>query len=181
MNEDILLENASLREFFCKEENAYILERVGQLMTLPETGFGTAQQAAAFYKTSEATIKSVILRHKAEFKRCGYKVLSKKDFCEMHYASHKSLYVPKTRNIGILPRPCILLCGCLLRDSKIAKAIRSYLKNKAKDKGNMRMLWVKFNRHFEITRYSLLPENRFKEALQWLEDYCYENRHFARR
>jgi hypothetical protein len=29
--------------------------------------------------------------------------------------------------MGILPRPCLLLLGCLLRDSEVAKAVRAYL------------------------------------------------------
>ena len=44
------------------------------------------------------------------------------------------------------------------------------LKKKVKEKGRPITIWKRFNKAFEITRYKFLPENRFQEALEWIEN-----------
>ncbi len=46
MNEVILMESLTLREKLCTDEHTSILERVGDLITLPQEGFATTEQVA---------------------------------------------------------------------------------------------------------------------------------------
>ena len=78
MQSEILLESRSARLQLCKEENTSILERVGQLVTLPETVYATTKQVAQFYQVSESAIKMVVSRNPDELVACGYKLLHKK-------------------------------------------------------------------------------------------------------
>ena len=55
----------------------------------------------------------------------GYKVLSKKEFENLHNVSFKI----SNRGLGIFPRRSVLRIGMLLRDSVVAKLVRSYLLN----------------------------------------------------
>ena len=45
------------------------------------------------------------------------------------------------------------------------------LRDRVKAKGKPATIWAKFRLHFEITRYQFLPRRRFREALDWLEQY----------
>ena len=80
MQSEILLESRSARLQLCKKENISILEKVGQLVTLPKTALATTKQVAEFYRVSEKTIETLVVRHRDEFIKCGYKVFHKKDY-----------------------------------------------------------------------------------------------------
>ncbi len=123
MNEVILIESLSLREKLCTDEHTSILERVGNLITLPQEGFATTEQVAAFYKSPIKSIQTVVIRHRDELERDGYKVLTSKEFRDLHREGLKS----KARLIAIFPRKAILRIGMLLAESEIAKQIRNYL------------------------------------------------------
>ena len=45
------------------------------------------------------------------------------------------------------------------------------LKRRVKEKGNPCRIWSKLKTHFNITRYIYLPKDKFREALDWLENY----------
>lgn len=123
MDEAVLLESASLRRELCTDDNTAILERVGTLITLPESGFATTEQVAEFYRVSATAVKNIVQRHQDELEMDGYKSLSSKEFRETQLASLKS----KARMIAIFPRRAILRVGMLLVESEIAKQVRHYL------------------------------------------------------
>lgn len=75
----------------------------------------------------ESSIKMSVARHKDEYKRCGYKLLYKKELTQSHYVTESTSFGTRNYRIAIFPRPAILLGGCLLRDSVMAKAVRAYL------------------------------------------------------
>ena len=54
----------------------------------------------------------------------------------------------------------------------ISHAQADVLRMKAREKGNQRTLWKKFRQHFGISRYANLPEQKFTEAMDWLENFC---------
>lgn len=127
MDPEALLESSILRRQLCREENASILERVGQLAMLPNTDYATGPQMAEFYQVAEETIRTMTARNKKEFIEYGYKILTKKEITEFHNETLLSLFKSRSKNIALFPRPAILLAGCLLRDSDVARDIRRYL------------------------------------------------------
>ncbi len=49
------------------------------------------------------------------------------------------------------------------------------LKQRVKEKGNPATVWAKLRLHFDVTRYIFLPRSRFREVLDWLENYQLED------
>ena len=93
MDEVVLLESRSLREKFCTQENLAVLDRVGNLISLPGSGFATTEQVAEFYQVSITAVKSVVQRNQDELVTDGYNVLSAKEFRETHDASRKFVVI----------------------------------------------------------------------------------------
>ena len=223
--------------------------------TIPGTIYASKESVADFYEVSIGTIDSATSRHKDELVSDGYNSLSTNDFCALHNARVKS----KARFISLYTRRSVLRLGMVLRDSSMAKKVRSYLLNieeyiaptvckdelaqmadqvvaqallikavvteinMAKDgindlhrkyqDHNQRIaaleslqeqrptvmayitqeqmerlrnkvkklndkpitVWRKFNKYFSLTRYKFLPQSRFEEALQWLDNYASQN------
>ena len=125
MEEFMLLESASLRNKLCKDENTLVLEKIGQLTTLPETGWATTENVASFYQVPENTIRYVVKRNRKEVESDGYKVLSYSMLKKWHNVTFKI----SKRGLAIFPRRAVLRLGMLLRDSLVAKLVRSYLLN----------------------------------------------------
>lgn len=140
MNEVMITESISLREQLCTEKNTKILEQVGQLLTLPETGWATTEQVAIFYQVPENTIRYIVKRNQKELLSDGYKILSIKEFQKWHNATFQ---IPN-RGLAIFPRRAVLRVGMLLRDSLVAKLVRSYLLNAEQQLG------ISYSNHAEL-------------------------------
>ncbi|NUM33643.1 MAG: hypothetical protein HUU50_03830 [Candidatus Brocadiae bacterium] len=128
MEEVVLLESSTLRHQLCTERNTEVLEQIGNLVLIPNIGFATTEMLAEFYQVSIETIKKITLRHKDELELDGYIVVPWKEFMEKYSLPLKS----KGRMVALYPRKAILRIGMLLRDSSIAKQVRTYLINAEK-------------------------------------------------
>ena len=78
-----------------------------------------------FFEIPVENVRQIIKNYRDEFISDGYKVLSSKDFRKVFQIPLKS----KARSVAIFPRRAVLRMAMLLRDSKIAKNIRTYLLN----------------------------------------------------
>ena len=125
MDEKVILESLSMRQQLCTEGNTAVLDRVGRLVFLAGTEYSTAQQIADFYRVDLNTLQQVIKRSRTELSGDGYKVLSKSELENVHNVHFE---IPN-RGLAIFPRRAVLRLGMLLRDSAIAKLVRSYLLN----------------------------------------------------
>lgn len=123
-------------------EHYEVLEKVKSLILLPETDFAILKQVADFYEVDEETVQTVYKRNKDELdldgvslKKCGelsivhYEQLnSSKGKYTYIFKDGKKLDIP-TRGVKVFPRRAILRIGMLLRDSVIAKEVRTQLLN----------------------------------------------------
>ena len=171
MNEIALVESLSLRNEFCKEENLVVLDKVGQLITLSETDYALTDGVADFYESPLKTLRTIVRRHKEELEMDGYNILSIKEFREFHNETLKS----KARKIAIFPRRAVLRIGMLLRDSEVAKRVRTYLLDaertgrprvpqEQKGPGSMRDLLETLIK--EIQRFQLYQATMFAEVFE---------------
>lgn len=107
-----------------------VLNKVKVLSLLPDDEYMAVRQTAEYYDVEIGSIRKIVQRHKDELLADGLKILSGKEF-----ASYKSTLghdVPelyRTPSSTLLNRRCILRIGMLLRDSEIAKQVRTYLLN----------------------------------------------------
>ena len=143
INELDLIEQKDLRDKFI--ERIDILEKVKELLLLPNTNCATTQQVADYYETSKRWIENLLETNRDEFISDGYKVYKANDFKTEEqfgikkvvslrgrfdvYFSNNDKISFSPRGIGLFPRRAILRVGMLLRNSLISKEIRTQLLN----------------------------------------------------
>ena len=140
MKQEQLLEDKELREQMVKRIE--VLEKVKKLLLIPQTDFATVKQVAKFYEVGEKAIQSLFYDHKDELLNDGVCIMPYKDFSnilkgELKKAKGKVTFIYEngevlefpTRGVKVFPRRAILRIGMLLRDSEMAKEIRTQLLN----------------------------------------------------
>lgn len=130
MNDLILLESASARnEKLANLSQDSALDHLNKAKSLvmamwQGTGIATTQQMANYYDVSEDTVQSVIKNNREELVSDGLKVLKGKELKDvMSIADTTS----KTPSLTIWTPRAALRLGMLLRDSAIAKQVRTLL------------------------------------------------------
>ena len=144
MNEVQLLENKEMRETYM--ERLDVLDQVGNLLLLDELGMATTEMVANYYDEAIDTIKKCTERHSDEVESDGYKVWKKSEFETKLLGDTMSLKTKRggfdilnnegeviasgsNKGVALFPKRAILRIGMLLRDSDIAKELRTQLLN----------------------------------------------------
>lgn len=140
MTEMELITNKKLREQ--NMDRIYVLNKVKTLMTVPKTDYVTSQMVANYYEVSCDTIRKIVMRHRGELVEDGVRCMSPEDFVKGHDVTIQAGTNPgykhvifqnalavdmPNRGMMIYPRRAVLRIGMLLRDSEIARAIRTAL------------------------------------------------------
>lgn len=139
-----LLEKQDMREKVIGRTE--VLDKVGDLLLLPNTEYATTEQIADYYEVDRASIRQVIARNNDELELDGIKRLKGSEIRDIYDTRDKMSQVSNVVNIkgvqgGILidgikvgysintlfPKRAILRVGMLLRDSEVAKEIRTRL------------------------------------------------------
>lgn len=139
-----LVENREMRESMM--DNVGVLDKVKDLLLLPNTEYATTDQVAEYYEVDKASIRQITKRNNDELESDGIQCMSGNDVKEMYNTSDKMSQVSNIVDIksvrgGILfndvkvaysnnilfPKRAILRVGMLLRDSEIAKEVRTRL------------------------------------------------------
>lgn len=142
MNEFNLIESKELREQAAGRVE--VLDKVKELLLLPQLEMMTMQQVADYYEVDLKTANMCYLRNKEEINLDGASKIPVKSmnsrflqnvetkhfrgYMEAYLSEDVTLRVP---NAGIIlfPKRAILRIGMLLRDSEIAKEVRTQLLN----------------------------------------------------
>ena len=120
-----------------------VLDKVGNLLLLPNTEYGTTEQVANYYKVDIEVIKKIATRNEDELISDGYKNFRKNNVIdllkghEVHLENvigksvvtlhnEEKIEIPN-RGLRLFPKRAILRVGMLLRDSEVAKEIRTRL------------------------------------------------------
>ena len=138
MNENELLTNGNLREELV--EHYEVLEKVKELLLIPGTEFATTQQVADFYEVDNEAVQKVMQRNSDELLLDGMITLTGKETKEklgsdnmstQNFRGYFELNGVKMNNRAntLFPSRAILRVGMLLRDSKVAKEVRTQLLN----------------------------------------------------
>ena len=119
--------NAFLDDRKLRDEHASrteILEKVKKLEMLPDDIHVTVEMAANYYEVGYKTINSLVFDHRDELNTDGLRVLEGE---ELNFFKKFCQIQSRARALTIVPRRALLRIGMLLRDSEVAKAVRSYL------------------------------------------------------
>lgn len=140
MEEKQLLEDRKLRDKCVGRFD--VLEKVKKLFLIPEIESITLKQVADYYEVTPHTIEMICIRNRDELESDGVCRKKVKDFLNsQHVRAEKTSYTTtfyyengmKIRmsngGLKIFPRRSVLRIGMLLRDSDVAKEIRTQLLN----------------------------------------------------
>jgi len=125
-----------------------VLNKVKELFLIPAVNMIDSKSVAEYYNTPIESIKTVYKRNKEEIDNDGVKRVSSKDFCKVHLEPSKVEYtrckgrrgvttyvidgykfeIHNGESIFFSPR-AVLRIGMLLRDSEVAKEVRTQLLN----------------------------------------------------
>ncbi|MEC2709113.1 hypothetical protein P9Z39_26150 [Bacillus thuringiensis] len=117
-----------------------VLSEVKELLLPPELEMATLQQVADFYNVSKEMITKLLKSHRDELVSDGYTLMNGNEISSFFLeGKRKGSYMVKSRNgemytysnneSGLLPKRAILRVGMLLRNSEVAKRIRTQLLN----------------------------------------------------
>lgn len=138
INENQLLEQKELREK--NLGRIEVLDQVKELLLLGDTNFATMEMVAKYYDVPIETIKSTINYNREEIEANGYRVYTKDNLLSLKFnlktkrggfnvLDNQNNVIASGSNNGIalFSKRAILNVGMLLRDSDVAKEIRSRL------------------------------------------------------
>lgn len=137
---DNLIDNKKLRDENIK--HIEVLNKVKELVLLPEFNLMTTEQVATYYEVDVDVVKKCYKRNKDEIEEDGTCLKSVGDFRKGHYVtsettrSYTVFDLPdnttiKVNNRGLrcFTQRAVLRFGMLLRDSVVAKEVRTQLLN----------------------------------------------------
>lgn len=140
MKEIDLINNEDLRNQCI--DHYEVLEKVKELLLIPGTDFMSVKQVADYYEVGDEGIQSLYKDYKRELDEDGVAIKSYKAFSNVlkgqlktgkgkavfTFGNGEVIEIP-TRGLKVFPRRAILRIGMLLRDSEIAKEVRTALLN----------------------------------------------------
>lgn len=101
------------------------LDKVKILATLPDDMHATTEQVANYFEVEIESVRQLVSRNRDELDDDGFRTVTRSVF-ESDIASLSNLD-PRARQIALFPRRAVLRVGMLLRDSEVAKKVRTYL------------------------------------------------------
>ncbi|WP_415395157.1 phage antirepressor KilAC domain-containing protein [Rhodococcus globerulus] len=100
-----------------------VLDKVKVLSLLPDDMHATTEQVATYFEVGIETIKNVVKRNRDEIEDDGYRAVTRSAFEERF-----TMNLPSSAStIALFPRRAILRIAMLLRDSTVARQVRTYL------------------------------------------------------
>lgn len=143
---DNMVDNKELRQRYI--ERVEILDKVKALMLIPKLEMVTIHQVANFYEVDVSVINKCLLRNSDEIYADGVALKKPRDFGKMRkgtkclfpevgktansttyqIADNITVVIPN-RGIRCFSKRAVLRIGMLLRDSKVAKEVRTQLLN----------------------------------------------------
>ncbi|WP_066949028.1 hypothetical protein [Streptomyces lushanensis] len=130
--EGALLESRSMRESVMGRVDA--LDKVKALGLLPDGVHITTEGVARYFEVSTGVIRQLTARHRAELTENGMRVLRGADLRRFHSdmvslwgAEAGKSYPQAATQLTLYTRRAVLNIAMLLRDSDIARCVRTYL------------------------------------------------------
>ncbi|GHI06372.1 restriction endonuclease [Streptomyces cellostaticus] len=128
INESALLESKTLRDSVL--ERTDVLDRVKALSLLPDGMHVTTAMVAAYFGVTVEAIRQLKARHREELTCNGMVTLQGRDLAEFKrdvLSRYPGSYPQPRSSLTLYSRRAILNVAMLLRDSEVARQVRTYL------------------------------------------------------
>lgn len=191
-----LVTNKNLREELIGKVE--VLDKVGTLLLLDELDMATVEMVAEYYGVTVEVVKMCVKNNRDEIENDGYSTYKSKDIEDM--LSHVSKNILLTRNkanfkvmdeegnvilsgggrgVALFPKRAILRIGMLLRDSEVAKEVRTQLLNVVEvvKENNDEMLVQEIDKEKQLYMNIMFATNETERAIAINEHLKYMNRY----
>lgn len=121
------IENMGLREELIM--NIEVLDKVKDLLLLPNTELMTTKMVADYYEVEMTSIRHITVRHRDELELDGMKKQSYKEISELVNSDNMAQLKISRQGTNLFTKRAVLRIGMLLRDSEVAKEVRTQLLN----------------------------------------------------
>ncbi|MFF3820472.1 restriction endonuclease [Streptomyces bluensis] len=128
IDETALLESKALRSSVL--DHTEVLDKVKALSLLPDGMHVTTAMVATYFEVAERAINSLLQRHRAELETNGLRVLrgaELQEFKSFNLKLYPESYPQPRSSMALWPRRTVLNVAMLLRDSDVARQVRTYL------------------------------------------------------
>ncbi|WP_406014100.1 restriction endonuclease [Streptomyces sp. NBC_00984] len=128
INEVALVESQAQRQSFTERTEA--LDRVKVLSLLPNGLHVTTAMVAAYFEVAETVINNLLSRHREELESNGLRVIRGNElqkFKKLTLSSYPESYPQPRSSMALWLRRTVLNVAMLLRDSDVARRVRTYL------------------------------------------------------
>ncbi|MFC7218010.1 hypothetical protein ACFQLX_07495 [Streptomyces polyrhachis] len=129
--ESSLLESRTMRESLSARTE--VLDKVKVLEVLPDGLHVTTDGVADYFKVTRQAVENLVVRHREELESNGLHVLRGSDLREFETFNLNvsngapGSYPQRRRRLTLWPRRAVLNVAMLLRDSEVARRVRTYL------------------------------------------------------
>ncbi|GAA1358815.1 restriction endonuclease [Streptomyces beijiangensis] len=122
VNEAALLESRSLRDEAA--ERTEVLDKVKQLRIAPEGLHLTTKDVAEYFEVAEAAIRNMVTDHREELESNGYRLATPEEVRALKALASVDRF---TSQVALFTRRTVLNVAMLLRDSIVARQVRTSL------------------------------------------------------
>lgn len=169
-----------------------VLESVKELLLIPGTDYMTTEQVADYYQVEYDAIKKVYQRNEDELLSDGMCIRRMNDFLKGQNVSfqkerNKAIltyengmsFTVTNRGLKVFPRRAILRIGMLLRDSEIAKEVRTQLLNiEEKVSDDVKVIDINEEQRLMLNIGMAYASGNIEAVMKATTDYnAFQNRH----
>lgn len=191
MNVNEIIDNKELREELSGRIN--VLEKVKNVLLIPETEYATTALVADYYEVNIEAVQKIVIRNRDELQEDGLKMLKGKEI--MDNLGVDMLSIPRDRgcykvdnikiwygNNTLFPRRAILRVGMLLRDSPVAREVRTQLLNgEEKTPADIKTADINEEQHLLLNVVAALTSGDTQEAMRaFSEVLTFKDRHITK-
>lgn len=175
-NEEDLIENKEAREMLL--DKIEILDTAKELVLLPDTQLATTRMVAEWFEVTSDVIRDNIRRNREELEENGLTKLSYKEIKELVNSEKFSQLKISRQGAVIFSRRTILNMAMMLRDSVIAKRVRTALLDQQETMTTEQKV-AGIDEERELLMNILMAEGQTEQAIAVSNLNIYHKRHKA--
>lgn len=174
IKENELIESKDVRQQMI--ERIEVLDKVKELILLPNTELMTTKMVAEWYEVEFKTISKVIDRNREELTENGFRFMKYSEIKEMINCDIMSELKISRQGSNIFSKRAVLNIGMLLRDSEIAKCVRTSLLDQQEVISDEQKT-IHIDKEKELALKIMFAPNEGEKLLAFNEYNEYKNRH----
>lgn len=177
LKESSLIENIDLRKQMA--DKVEVLEKVKELILLPNSELMTTKQVAEWYEVSQEVIRDNVRRNKNELTENGMLFMTYNEIKDLVNRENFSQLKISRQGTNVFSKRALLNLGMLLRDSEIAKRVRTALLDQQEVISDEQKT-VHIDKEKELALRIMFADNEEEKMIAINSYRQYKNRHIEK-